>query len=567
MKELLTLLKPRYLAFRKGRSGQTAGTRNAKLLIMGTIGLTFWGGTFAVFYRILKYFQGTEGFGDILAYKLLSMVLMTFFALLIFSSIITSLSQFYLSRDLTLVHSLPVPAAGIFLARFLESTLDSSWMAIIYSLPVFLSYGIVYRADIFFYGSVVMAILSLCLIASALSSCCVMLAALMLPAGRIRSVFIFLGLILFLVLILAFRLMRPEQLVDPEAFASVLLYFRSLSTPASPLLPTTWIYDGLRASLMGDLPGAFFHLSLAWSFAVTMIFVAFWIAGVCYFTGFSKAQTAPEKLFPVHRGAGERSAYSLVNLLPEPARAFAAKEVKTFFRDQTQWPQLFLLVALIVVYIYNFSVLPLEKSPIKTIYLQNVISFLNMGLAAFVLTAVAARFVFPAVSTEGEAFWIVRTSPVTISTFLWVKFFVYYAPLLLLAEILIVVTNILLHVTPFMMWLSAATIFFMVPGIVAMALGLGATYPDFKSENPAQAVTSFGGLLFMLFSAVFIGLIIVLEAGPVYTVFMAGVSGKAITFLQWLWLAGSFLLALLLCALAVVVPMRLGIAGLMDVKI
>jgi len=563
VKDVITLLKPRFLAFKKGRSGP-ASTRNARLLLLGSIGLAFWGGTFAVFYRVLTYFQGVEGLGDILAHKLLSMVIMTFFVLLVFSSVITALSKFYLSRDLILVHSMPVPAAKIFLARFLESSIDSSWMVAIYSLPVFLSYGIVYKADFFFYTVVVAAIVLLCLIASALSSLCVMITALLMPAGRIRSVFIFLGFFLFLVLVPAFRLMRPEQLVDPDTFVSVLLYFRSLSMPASPLLPTTWVYDSLRAALTGDTRGTLFHLSLAWSFAALLIFVSAWVAGGCYFTGFSKAQTAAERLFPVRIRLKKRRFPYFINMLPDAARAFAVKEIKTFFRDHTQWPQLFLLVALIVVYVYNFSVLPLHKSPIQTIYLQNIISFLNMGLAAFVLTAVAARFVFPAVSLEGEAFWIVKASPISVRPFLWIKFFVYFTPLLALAEILTVVTNILLHVTPFMMGLSTITIFLVVPGIVALGVGLGAAYPDFKSENPAQAVTSFGGLLFMLFCAVFIGLVIVLEAGPVYTVFMAGVRGEAMSFLQYLWLIVSFSLVLLLCVLAVVLPMRYGTASLME---
>jgi hypothetical protein len=127
-----------------------------------------------------------------------------------------------------------------------------------------------------------------------------------------------------------------------------------------------------------------------------------------------------------------------------------------------------------------------------------------MGLASFVLTAIASRFVYPAVSMEAEAFWIVRAAPVSIRTFLWVKFFLYYVPLVILAEILIVVSNLLLDVTPFMMGLSTVTVFAMVPGVVALAVGLGAAYPDFKSENPAQAVTSFGGLLFMISCAGFI---------------------------------------------------------------
>ena len=152
-----------------------------------------------------------------------------------------------------------------------------------------------------------------------------------------------------------------------------------------------------------------------------------------------------------------------------------------------------------------------------------------MGLAAFVLTAVAARFVYPAVSFEGDAFWIVRAAPISLRTFLWVKFAVYYLPLLILAEILIVSSNILLQVTPFMMALSVVTVFLMVPGVVALGVGLGAAYPDFQSENPAQSVTSFGGLLFMLLAAGFIATVIILEAGPVYQVFMADFHGRSLS--------------------------------------
>jgi len=71
-------------------------------------------------------------------------------------------------------------------------------------------------------------------------------------------------------------------------------------------------------------------------------------------------------------------------------------------------------------------------------------------------------------------------------------------------------------------------------------------------------VTSFGGLLFMILCAGFIGIIVILEAGPVYSVFMAGIRGESLTPLQWVWLVGSFSLVLLLCVLATVLPMRWG---------
>jgi ABC-2 type transport system permease protein len=557
MNELIALLRPRLLAFKNGSASRTAGNRRIRYLLFAAIGLAFWVGAFLIFYRVLNYFQGVEEFGDVLARKLLSMVLLTFFSLLIFSSIVASLSKLYLSRDLLLVHSLPVSGGKIFLARWLESTADSSWMVILFSLPVFLSYGIIYRAGPFFYATAGMALIPLCLIASALSALAVVVAAVLLPAGRIRTVFVFFGLLLIMALILTFRFMRPERLVNPETFATLVLYLREMGTPGSPLLPTTWAFDSLNAALSGLKGEAFFHLSLAWSCAAALAFIVTWVAGAFYFAGYTKAQTTAEKLFPFRNGLRENR-HRFLERFSGPSWAFAVKEFRTFFRDQTQWPQLFLIAALIIIYLYNFSVLPLGSSPIRTIYLQNIFSFLNVGLAAFVLTAVAARFVYPAVSFEGDAFWIVRAAPISLRTFLWVKFAVYYLPLLILAEILIVSSNILLQVTPFMMALSVVTVFLMVPGVVALGVGLGAAYPDFQSENPAQSVTSFGGLLFMLLAAGFITAVIVLEAGPVYAVFMAGFRGRSLSGLQWVWLVVSFTLVILLCILAVILPMRLG---------
>ena len=557
MTALLTLLRPRWLAFKNGGDSRSASNHRIRWLLFAAIGLAFWVGAFFVFYRVLTYFQGVAEFGDVLARKLLSMVLLTFFSLLLFSGIVTSLSKLYLSRDLILVHSLPVSRGQIFLARWLESTLDSSWMVIVFSLPVFLSYGIVYRAGPFFYLTAGATLIPFCLIASALSALAVVTAAVLLPAGRIRTVFVFFGLLLIVGMILVFRIMRPEQLVNPENFATLVLYLREMGMPGSPFLPTTWAFDGLNAALAGRWGEALFHLSLAWSGAATLVIIAAWAAGGLYYEGYTKAQGTAERLFP-HKNGRRRERHLPLAALSGPAWAFAVKEARTFFRDQTQWPQLFLIAALIGVYLYNFSVLPFGQARIRPIYLQNLFSFLNMGLAAFVLTAIAARFVYPAVSFEGEAFWIVRAAPLTIRTFLWVKFTVYYLPLVVLAEILIVSSNILLEVTPFMMGLSVLTIFGMVPGVVALGVGLGAAYPDFGSENPAQSVTSFGGLLFMLLAVGFIAVVIILEAGPVYAVFMAGLHGRTLSGLHWVWLVISFALVGLLCALAVILPMRFG---------
>lgn len=562
MKHVVTLLRPRIFSFKnKGLFKKDRG-RGVKLFLFGSIGICFWGGIFAVSLRVLIYFKEISELGNILANKLLSMILLTFFSLLIFSSILTSISKLYLSRDLPLVHSMPVSSFKIFIARWIESTIDSSWMVIVYTLPVFISYGIVYQAGFFFYWNMIMAILSLAIIASSTSVIIVVLVVNFVPASRIRNMSIFFGLCLFLILFFAFRFLQPERLVDPEVFSSTLVYLKSLKTPAPPYLPSTWACDSIKAALSGHIKKGMFHTALSWTWAGVMVSMAIIIANGVYFKGLSKARSAQVRLFK-NRFPG----IHFKKIPPGPVRAFITKEIRTFFRDQTQWSQLFLIAALVVLYLYNFNALPLEKAPIKTVYLQNLLSFLNMGLAGFVLTAIAARFAYPAISIEREAFWLVKSVPISLKSYLWIKFFIYFLPLLILAEILIIATNILLKVTPFMMALSTVTIFFLVPGVVAMGIGFGAAYPDFKADNPAQTVTSFGGILFMMVCAGYIGAVIFIEAGPVYNIFMADIRERGLTVFDWIWVTGSFALVFVLSIVAIVIPMKFGEKKLSELQV
>ena len=99
-----------------------------------------------------------------------------------------------------------------------------------------------------------------------------------------------------------------------------------------------------------------------------------------------------------------------------------------FLRDVSQWSQLLLLLALMLVYLYNFRVLDLERVPYMSGIVKNVYALINLGMAGFVMATVAVRFVFPAVSAEGAAFWIIRTAPIAPRDFLWSKFWTGLVP-------------------------------------------------------------------------------------------------------------------------------------------
>ncbi|MCJ7594857.1 MAG: hypothetical protein MUO52_08825 [Desulfobacterales bacterium] len=562
MRSLYLLLSPRFLGFKNGLYSSGQGLKKRALFVI-TVGIAFWGLMFVLSSRVLTYFQSVEVIGDLLAHHLLAMVLLTFFSLLIFSHIVTALSNLYLSTDLQMCHGSPAHLEEVFLSRSVFTLVDSSWMVVVFGLPIMMAYAYVYRPGPAYYISLLHMGLATVVIAGGIGILFTMILVSIFPAQRTKDIVILLSIFVVISLYFMFRFLRPERLVDPDAFFSVMQYISALRGPDSPFLPTHWVTEALWASLTHSKGGdPLFNGTLIWSTALAIVVINIWTAEAIYFTGFSKSQEAKR------RRGGQNILDFFVNLIKRPMgddlASIMDKDIRIFFRDNTQWSQLLLLGALVVVYLYNFSVLPLDKSPIRLEFLQNEIAFLNMGLAGFLLSAISVRFIFPAVSSEGGAFWILQSSPLSIRRFLWGKLAFYIFPMLILGEVLIVITNLLLEVTPFMMFLSTITIFMAVFGIVALGIGLGAIYPKFKHENIAQVATGFGGVMYMIFSAIFIALIIVLEAGPVYIIFMSKLRGATIILWQWLFIVLSFMAVVLINVLAVYKPMKMGFQALAE---
>ena len=239
------------------------------------------------------------------------------------------------------------------------------------------------------------------------------------------------------------------------------------------------------------------------------------IVGAAYerwhFTGFSNTQEARKARFTRLHWLDR-----LAHRLPvSPARRhLLIKDLKVFLRDVSQWSQLLLLLALVLVYLYNFRVLDLERIPYMSGVVKNVYAFVNLAMAGFVMATVAVRFVFPGVSAEGAAFWIIRTAPISMRDFLWSKFWIGLVPVLLLSEALTVAANELLGVDPFLKVVAPIAIFFMSFALVGLATGLGARYPRFTADNASQVAGSFGGIAFMVMAVLFVLVIIALLGWP-----------------------------------------------------
>ena len=141
------LLAPRLRGLHN-RWRRSSGSMRTVSVFFLLFGLAFWIGLFVLMYWLIGAFHEVEVFGPILTRKLMELLLMGMFGLLCFSNTVTGLSTFYLSEDLELVLSLPVPRWQFHFARLLDTMAQSSWMIVVFGLPVFLAYGLHYGAGI-----------------------------------------------------------------------------------------------------------------------------------------------------------------------------------------------------------------------------------------------------------------------------------------------------------------------------------------------------------------------------------------------------------------------------------
>ncbi|MEO7138211.1 MAG: hypothetical protein ABI037_10885 [Gemmatimonadales bacterium] len=549
---LWTLLTPKWRSA-LARSREERTDSRARFLLLGFIALLFWIAVFGIAFRVLRYFRSVDEIGNLMAGKVLGVILLAFLTILLLSNIITALSTFFLAKDLDLLVAAPVGGVRLYLAKLVETIVHSSWMVGLLALPIFTAYGIVYRGG-FLYPFVALAAFIPYLILPAVAGIALTLLLVnVFPARRTREL---LGLIAtgaVVIVLVSLRFLRPEQLAQPEGFRNLVDYLAVLRTPTSAFLPSEWTATMVMNWLLRVADP--WPVAKLWGAAALAVTLGALLHGRLYALGFSKAQEGAErKVRRPLRGPLSR----LLRFLPVSRREFILKDLRLFFRDNTQWSQLILLAVLLMVYLFNIKSLPLHSGERVPFRLVTLISFLNLGLAGFVLAAVAARFVFPGISLEGRQMWLLRSSPLDPRSMLWSKYWLGTIPLLLLAVIITVFTNWLLHVSGFMMVVAVATIVLYTLAASALALSFGALYPQFGTENAAQIPTSFGGLVYMMSSLCLLAVIIVIEAGPVteylrdqrYAEQPVGMTPELVVS------AGA---VVLICVAATVIPLRLGL--------
>ncbi len=532
--------------FRKGdRTSKT--WRLASALVIACL---FWMGAYAFFRVIFAYLYSMPLFGPILATRLLATVFLIFLFMILFSDIVTALSSLYLGKDLSFLISKPLEMGHIVAQKLVRVFVFGAWVVLCFGLPMFMAYGRANDAHWVFSPLSLPLVLPFLMIPAGLAVVLTMIVARFLPVRHMRLLLVSFVMFFGGATFGLFRIIRPEILTSPERISQLDQYLYQLRSTDSLYLPSAWLMQSFKAIMDGrGWDGAFYWLLMVLTAGVGVI-LSLWLAPLIYHRGWDRAQSGATS---TRTRRGPRRSRAFV----PGARSLIMKDMKLFVRDPSQWAQLVFLVSLVVVYLLNSRRLPVD---VEELFWMNLLSFVNLGLTAYIMATIALKFVFPGVSMEGRSFWVVGASPLGMRRFLAAKFWSSLLLLLLPAELLMILSGVILKIGFTMQMISAVTMLALTFGITAMAVGMGAMMPRFDLEDSAEISSGLGGLINIIFALIYVVSVIALIAWPVHLSIGRGIP------LAWTMprVQVAVLGFVIINAAAIWLPMRLGLRALLS---
>jgi ABC-2 type transport system permease protein len=155
-----------------------------------------------------------------------------------------------------------------------------------------------------------------------------------------------------------------------------------------------------------------------------------------------------------------------------------------------------------------------------------------------------------------------RSAPISMAQVWWSKFWSGVGPLALLGWLLLALGDRALGVGGVTLAVSLVTLALMTFPIAALGLWLGSLYAQLDYENAAKIPSSFGGVVYMIVTILFIGVNGSLEAWPMWTLLSASVARRPLSTAETALVAASFGAMVLLNLCVFLLATRNGIRAL-----
>jgi ABC-2 type transport system permease protein len=407
--------------------------------------------------------------------------------LLVLGTLTTAVSMLFLSEEMALRITLPIPHRALLRRQIALTILAAAAPTILLALPAVL---LAFReAGLAASATLLLSVLFVVALAGLVGVTLALLLVRAVPPRRARLLSAAISALGLAAALVGFRTARPERALDPMAAVDLL---RSLSTtpPEAPGgNPVSWAAHAATAAICGRPNGALVAMALVLA-AVALLQALSAALAPLHLRLWESARSQAEE----GSSRPRRSRSPAVSL----GRELIAAEARTFLRDASTPAQLGSLAAVFVLDLLNVRLLP-STDPAS----RDLVAGLQTALALFLVSALALRFAYPAVSVDGRSALVLRTLPLSPVPHLMCRYAVRGLPAVLLALVLVVASDLALSPGRQAVFVSIVAAVIGGLAIPALHLGLGALFPRYGSANAISVALGPGGLAALALSTVF----------------------------------------------------------------
>jgi ABC-2 type transport system permease protein len=290
-----------------------------------------------------------------------------------------------------------------------------------------------------------------------------------------------------------------------------------------PFLPSYWLSSSILQWAEGVLSAAGFFILVLLSHVSFFGYLAFTRLGDSFYETASAVQSrasllgewgwfrsvADRRQRMAHRPSLMERLFGVIPWLAPDAKALVVKDIRTFWRDTTQWGQSVVLFGLLGVYVLNLRHF---THTLANPFWVTLVAYLNLGACSLNLATVTTRFVYPQFSLEGRRLWIVGMAPMGLARVVKTKYWMATICSLSVTMLLVTLSSYMLKMSWGRIGYFAVVTCVMTFSLNGLAVGLGMLYPNFKDGNPSKIVSGLGGTLCLILSFLYI-LVSVLALG------------------------------------------------------
>lgn len=499
MSEALNLCRLKWRIFYHSAGDFLGGSKLRVVVIVG-VAVLFWALMFGMFMRVFVFLNQFEAIQPILVDYLFAFFFLALFAMMTISNAVICYTSLFRSDESSFLLALPVRMENVFTYKSAESLVFSSWGMVTLVVPMILAYGLVMSVPWYFYPLSFVSALVFLLLPTELGALAALFVTLIVP--RHKKLLLAVGGaaagVAGVLWMLPFIGGSTGNIFTEAGIKSIMDRIAFCQHWA---LPSRWMSETMVSLSRGNVGHAFFLVLMLLSntlfVGIVVHRLGHYLYGRAWAIDHGSATSRKRRAF----GAIDWLTHTVLFFMPRTLRELILKDIKTFLRDPAQWSQCLLFFGLLGLYIVNIPRLGLD---VIGPYWHSLVSLLNLSATCLTLSTFTSRFIYPQLSLEGRRMWIVGLMPMRRSTILWGKFLFAALGSLLISGTLIVLSDIMVGIDSLAMFIHIVVVVSVCCGLNGLAVGLGAIYPNLRTDNPSKIVSSFGGTFNLVCSIAFI---------------------------------------------------------------